>query len=70
MRQEVEADPQAPTGLWDFALRSAAKITMKSLCRVPIAGEAASYLDSWLRHLLNGKFGDFSAQTSFVIAGR
>ncbi len=141
MRQEVEADPQAPTGLWDFALRSAAKITMKSLRRVPIAGEAAEvllteeaenvvaeqaslaaaylaqkfknktdrrlleeteaaltgyflsdlnkisarqpvilffdtyektapYLDGWLRHLLRGTFGEFSAHTSFVIAGR
>ncbi|MCB0166851.1 MAG: ATP-binding protein, partial [Anaerolineae bacterium] len=44
LKEQVDADPKAPTGMWDFALRSAAKISMKSLRRVPIGGEAAEVL--------------------------
>ena len=44
LKEEVEADPKAPKGMFDFALRSAAKISLRSLKRVPIGGEAAEVL--------------------------
>jgi tetratricopeptide (TPR) repeat protein len=44
LQEQVEADPQAPKGMLDFALRSATRIGLRTLRRVPIAGEAADVL--------------------------
>jgi len=41
LKEKVEADPKAPSGLLDFAIRGATKIGLKSLKRVPIAGDVA-----------------------------
>ena len=41
LKEEVEADSKAPKGLFDFALRSATRIGLRSLRRIPIAGDAA-----------------------------
>lgn len=141
LKQEMEADPKAPKGLLDFAVRSVSRIGIRSLKRVPVAGEIAEefiseeseneivdhvssfasyvmqkfsnkdetvllletdaeltrhfiadlnehaqkqrmilffdtyektspYLDTWLRDVLNGKFGKFSSRVFFIIAGR
>ena len=141
LKELVEADPKAPTGLLDFALRGITRIGLRTLKRVPIAGDAvevlftpeaedamvehtsalANYvaqkfsnkddrvllldteteltrhfltdlnkladdqrvvlffdtfektalaLESWLVDMLEGKFGAFSSNVLFVIAGR
>jgi tetratricopeptide (TPR) repeat protein len=44
LKNEVESDANAPRGLLDFALQSATKIGLRSLHRLPIAGEAADVL--------------------------
>jgi DNA-binding NarL/FixJ family response regulator len=44
LRQEVEADPKAPKGIIDLALRGTTRIGVRSLHRVPIAGEVANVL--------------------------
>jgi len=41
LKEKVEADPNVPTGLMDFALRGIAKVGIKSLKRIPIAGDVA-----------------------------
>ena len=142
LKEQVEADPNAPKGLFDFALRSAARIGFRAFKkRIPLAEEAtevllspdaeeviveqtsvfanyvaqkftnkdekvllletdseltryfladlnkhaqssrivllfdtyektASYLETWLLDLLGGKFGTFSGNVLFGIAGR
>lgn len=141
LKQQMESDPKAPKGLLDFAMRSVSRIGMRSLKRVPVAGDIAEefipeeseeevvdhvsafasyvmqkfsnkdetvllletdaeltrhfvadlnehaqkqrvmlvfdtyektapYLDTWLRDVLNGKFGKFSSRVFFTIAGR
>ncbi len=44
LKQQVEADPKAPKGLLDFTLRSATRIGLRSLRRIPIGGEVADVL--------------------------
>jgi tetratricopeptide (TPR) repeat protein len=141
LKEQVEADPKAPKGFLDFAVRSATRIGMRTLHRIPLAGDAAdvllspeaeeqiinessafaaylaqkftnkdervllgesvkeltshfltdisklatshrvilffdtyertdSYLDTWLRDLVAGKYGTFHGRVSIVIAGR
>jgi len=142
LKEQVEADPNAPKGLFDFALRSAARIGFRAVKkRIPLVEEATevlltpetedviveqtsalanyvtqkftnkdervllletdaeltrhflddlnkyaqsrrfvlffdtyektfTYLDPWLLNLLEGKFGNFSGNVLFVIAGR
>lgn len=141
LQEQVESDPEAPKGMLDFAVRSATRIGLRSLRRVPVAGDAADVLltedsevriadeasalaeyirrrftnkdervllletsseltrhfvtglkelsakrrlilcvdtyektapvlDTWLRDLIAGKFGEFSKQVLFIIAGR
>ena len=141
LKQQMEADPQAPKSLLDFAVRSATRIGVRSFKSMPIVGDIAKeflpeesedevvdhvsafagyvaqkfgnkdetvllleteaeltrhflsdlndlakkrrfilcfdtfektsrYLDTWLRDLLEGKFGKFSGRILFIIAGR
>ncbi|HEX8475678.1 MAG TPA: tetratricopeptide repeat protein [Pyrinomonadaceae bacterium] len=44
LKDQIEADPKAPTGILDFAVRSATKIGLRSLNRLPIIGEAKDVL--------------------------
>jgi tetratricopeptide (TPR) repeat protein len=44
LQEQVETDPQAPKGMLDFAVRSATRIGLHTLRRVPVAGEAADVL--------------------------
>lgn len=44
LKEQVEADPKAPSGMLDFGIRSLTRIGLRSLKRVPIAGEAADVL--------------------------
>jgi len=44
LKEQVEADPKAPTSMLDFALRSVTRIGLRSLKRIPVAGEAADVL--------------------------
>jgi tetratricopeptide (TPR) repeat protein len=44
LKQLVEADPKAPKGFLDMAVRSATRIGLRALRRVPIAGDAADVL--------------------------
>ena len=41
LKEKVEADPKVPSGLMDFALRGIAKVGVKSLKRIPVAGDVA-----------------------------
>lgn len=44
LKEQVEADPEAPKGLMDFAFRSVTRIGLRSLRHVPVAGDAADVL--------------------------
>ena len=46
LKEQVEADPKAPSGLLDFALRSATRVGLRSLKRIPVAGEFMDVLVS------------------------
>ena len=43
LKEKVEADPNVPSGLMDFALRGIAKVGMKSLKRIPVGGTLPMY---------------------------
>lgn len=44
LKEQIEADPIAPKGFLDFAVRSTARIGLRALRRVPLAGDAAEVL--------------------------
>lgn len=41
LKEQVEADPQAPKGLFDFLIRGATRVGLRTLRRVPLAGDVA-----------------------------
>jgi hypothetical protein len=44
LKEKIESDPKVPSGLMDFALRGVAKVGVKSLKRIPVAGDIADVL--------------------------
>jgi tetratricopeptide (TPR) repeat protein len=41
LKEKVESDPKVPSGLMDFALRGITRVGVKSLKRIPVAGDVA-----------------------------
>ncbi len=41
LKEQVEADPKAPKGFLDFAVRGVTRVGIRSLRRVPVAGDVA-----------------------------